>query len=85
MSADSLKKYFEPLIAYLDTANAEYDTTFPSKSTWMPCAAGECPPKNDASGSTTVPSNTTTTTSTTGDATTTILSSALLAMFALLW
>ena len=91
MSADALKEYFEPLIAYLDTANKDYDQTFPSSSKWMPCAAGECPPKNDGSGTTTVPSNTTVTsstdsaTTTTSDATTTIFSSALLAIFALLW
>lgn len=83
MSADSLKKYFEPLIAYLETANSEYDQTFPSESKWLPCAAGECPPKNDASGSTTVPSNTTATT--TSSALGVVLSSALLAIFALLW
>lgn len=80
MSADALKKYFEPLLTYLDTANKDYDTNFPSSSKWMPCAAGECPAKNDESGSTTVPGETTT-----SGTMPTIFSSIILALFALLW
>ena len=97
MSAESLKNYFAPLIEYLDEANKDYHQDFPSSNSnnWMPCAAGECPPKNDGSEGGSGDGGSGDGGSGDGgsgdggdgtdDAATTILSSALLALFALLW
>ena len=87
MSAESLKNYFAPLIEYLDEANKDYHQDFPSSNSnnWMPCAAGECPPKNDGSEGGSGDGGSGDGGDGTDDAATTILSSALLALFALLW